>query len=68
MNIQPSNTFKNLPSDREVESRARALFQNACESADSYHTLRLGLARRKALNAGPARFAAWLWAPLAGGA
>ena len=68
MNTQSSNTFNSLPSDHDVESRTRALFKNACESADSYHTLRLGLARRKALNAGPARFAPWLWAPLAGGA
>lgn len=68
MNTQSSNTFNNLPSDHEVESRTRSLFKSACENADSYHTLRLGLARRKALNAGPARFASWLWAPLAGGA
>lgn len=68
MNVQPSNTFNNLPSDHDVESRARAVFKQACKGADSYHTLRLGLARRKALNAGPARLATWLWAPLAGGA
>jgi hypothetical protein len=68
MNAQSSSTITNLPSDHEVESRTRALFKSACENADSYHVLRLGLARRKALNAGPARFASWLWAPLAGGA
>jgi hypothetical protein len=68
MNIKPDNTINSLPSDHEVESRTRALFRGACENADSYHTLRLGLARRKALNAGPARMASWLWAPLVGGA
>lgn len=68
MSTQSSNTLNNLPNDHEVESRARAIFKNACEGSDSYHTLRLGLARRKALNAGRSRFATWLWAPLAGGA
>lgn len=68
MNTQSNNTINGLPNDREVESRARSVFKSACENADSYHTLRLGLARRKAVNAGPARLGSWLWAPLAGGA
>ena len=67
MSKMPENTFNGLPRDDEVESRARAIFQRACEGTDSYHALRLGLARRKALNAGP-HSSMRLWAPLAGGA
>lgn len=62
------NTLNDLPGDDEIASRARALFRTACEQADSYHTLRLGLARRKAVNAGPAHRAVKVWAPLAGAA
>ena len=51
-----------------MESRARAVFQTACENTDSYHALRLGLARRKALQSRATRSPARLWAPLAGGA
>lgn len=55
-----------LPTDAEVASRARAIFKAACEEADSYHTLRLGLARRKALHAGAGHRLAGFWAPIAG--
>jgi hypothetical protein len=60
------NTLNDLPNDDEIASRARAIFQTACEQADSYHTLRLGMARRKATNAGSAHAAIKVWAPLAG--
>ena len=63
-----NSEINNLQQDNEVESRARAIFKTACESADSYHTLRLGMARRKALNAGAAHVMARVWAPLASGA
>lgn len=66
MNEIPDKTINSLPTDAEVASRARAIFKTACEEADSYHTLRLGLARRKALNAGAGRRLAGFWAPLAG--
>lgn len=66
MNEMPGNTFNGLPSDGEVESRARVIFRSACENTDSYHALRLGLARRRATNAGAARSALRVWAPLAG--
>lgn len=60
-------TINDLPTDAEVISRARAIFKSACEEADSYHTLRLGLARRKALRAGGAGHRlAGFWAALAG--
>lgn len=62
------NTLNDLPDDDEVASRARAIFRTACEQADSYHTLRLGLARRKAVNAGSAHRGLKVWAPLAGAA
>ena len=68
MNEMPGNTFNGLPSDDKVESRARTIFKNACEKTDSYHALRLGLARRKATNAGTARSTLRVWAPLAGAA
>lgn len=55
-----------LPTDAEVASRARAIFKAACEEADSYHTLRLGLARRKALHGGAGHRLAGFWAPVAG--
>lgn len=66
MNTIHGNAINGLPENHEVESRARAIFRNACENADSYHTLRLGLARRKAVNAGAARSRVRIWAPLAG--
>lgn len=62
------NTLNDLPGDDEITARARTLFRTACEQADSYHTLRLGLARRKAVNAGSAHRALKVWAPLAGAA
>lgn len=62
MNV-PSES-KTLPGDAEVESRSRAIFRNACERTDSYHALRLGMARRKAAHVGAARPAARMWAPL----
>ncbi len=64
----PDQTFNDLPADAEVVSRARTIFRSACEDTDSYHALRLGLARRKALHAGAAHSALRLWAPLAGAA
>lgn len=66
MNEMPNNAFKDLPGDAEVESRARAIFKAACEEADSYHTLRLGLARRKALHAGARHSPLGLWASMTG--
>lgn len=68
MNMRNENTINELPCDDEVESRARAVFRTACENTDSYHALRLGLARRKALQTRATRSPARLWAPLAGGA
>lgn len=68
MNISSENKLEALPGDDEVASRARAIFRTACEQADSYHVLRLGLARRKAANAGPSHRALKVWAPLAGAA
>ena len=60
------NTFSSLHSDEEVIARARTIFKSACENTDSYHALRLGLARRKALNAGAGHRFGGLWAALAG--
>jgi hypothetical protein len=68
MNESHENTFNGLPGDAEVESHARAIFKAACEQTDSYHALRLGLARRKAANAGASHTALRVWAPLAGAA
>ncbi|MGH8165004.1 MAG: hypothetical protein ACREP1_11795, partial [Rhodanobacteraceae bacterium] len=55
-----------MPNDDEVIARARAVFGSACGNADSYHTLRLGLARRKALMAGATPRLAGFWAALGG--
>lgn len=66
MNDIPDKTINDLPTDAEVASRARAIFRTACEEADSYHTLRLGLARRKALHAGAGHRLGGFWASLAG--
>lgn len=68
MNKMSENACSGLPHDDEVEARARVIFRNACEGTDSYHALRLGLARRKALNAGSGHSAMRVWAPLAGAA
>lgn len=68
MNDVASKSINGLPHDDEVESRARAIFRDACASADSCHVQRLGQARRKALDAATARSPAWAWAPLAGAA
>ena len=68
MSKMHENTLNGLPGDDEIASRARAIFRTACEQADSYHTLRLGLARRKAANAHSAHGAFKVWAPLAGAA
>lgn len=68
MKTPMENTINELPHDGEVESRARSIFRNACENTDSYHALRLGLARRKALHGRTAHPGIRLWAPLAGGA
>lgn len=66
MNKQPESRIHSLPDTDAVAVRARGIFRTACENADSYHTLRLGLARRKALQSrrSPAR----VWAPLGGAA
>ena len=64
MNMQPENRINPLPNDDTLASRARGIFRTACENTDSYHALRLGLARRKALQA--TRSPARLWAPLGG--
>lgn len=66
MNTQPENRINQPPGDDAVAARARGIFRTACENADSYHTLRLGLARRKALQA--TRSPARMWAPLGGAA
>ncbi len=68
MNRVPENTISELPGDAEIESRARAIFKSACENTDSYHALRLGMARRKAAHVGAARPASRMWASLAGAA
>lgn len=68
MNAQQDSKINILPSNHEVESRARALLRTACENVDSYHALRLGLARRKALHAGPAGAFARSWTVWAGAA
>jgi hypothetical protein len=65
MNKLPENTIDALPGDAEIESRSRAIFKNACENTDSYHALRLGMARRKAAHVGAARVTSRVWAPLA---
>ena len=62
------NTPTALQGDDEVAARARAIFRTACEQTDSYHALRLGLARRKAMGAGTPHGALKVWAPLAGAA
>jgi hypothetical protein len=59
-------TFNGLPTDAEVVSRARAIFKTACDETDSYHVLRLGVARRKALDARADHRLAGFWASLAG--
>jgi hypothetical protein len=66
MNKLPENTIAALPGDAEIESRSRAIFRNACENTDSYHALRLGMARRKAVHVGAARVTSRVWAPMAG--
>jgi len=68
MNISSENQPGTLPGDDEVASRARAIFRTACEQADSYHALRLGLARRKAMNAASTHHALKMWGSLAGAA
>lgn len=68
MSKNPEHIFNDLPDDAEVTSRARAIFRSACEATDSYHALRLGLARRKALHAGAGHAVLRWWAPMAGAA
>ena len=68
MNVPSENNPNTLPGDAEIELRSRAIFRNACENTDSYHALRLGMARRKAVHAGAARPASRMWAPLASAA
>jgi hypothetical protein len=68
MNKLPENTIEGLPGDAEIESRSRAIFRNACENTDSYHALRLGMARRKAAHAGATRAMSRVWGPLASAA
>lgn len=68
MNGTAHRPLNGLPHDDEVESRARAIFRDACASVDSCHVQRLGLARRKALDVGTTRSPARAWAPLAGAA
>lgn len=64
----PNATQDVLATDDAVRARARAIFQRACAGTDSYHALRLGMARRRAINA--TAHPAWLriGAPLAGAA
>lgn len=62
----PDKTFNGLPADTEVVSRARAIFKTACDETDSYHALRLGAARRQALDAHAGHRLAGFWASLAG--
>ncbi|HEX7348896.1 MAG TPA: hypothetical protein VF264_04525 [Rhodanobacteraceae bacterium] len=61
-------THQPLPDDDAIRMQARAIFRRACEGTDSYHALRLGMARRRALSA--TGHPAWLriGAPLAGAA
>lgn len=66
MSISSQNQLNALPADDEVASRARTLFRTACEQTDSYHALRLGLARRKAIHAATTRRALKAWASFAG--
>lgn len=66
MNTQNEFRIDPPPGDDAVAARARSVFRTACENTDSYHALRLGLARRKALHA--TRSSARLWAPLGGAA
>lgn len=61
-----TNSINDLPRDDEVESRARGIFRDACRHVDSQYVLRLGQARRKALDAGPAHSPIRTWAPLGG--
>lgn len=68
MSSMPENKFNDLPSDIEVTTRARAIFRDACENTDSYHALRLGLARRKSVNSGAPRSMLRVWVPIAGAA
>ncbi|MGH8154780.1 MAG: hypothetical protein ACREP0_06020 [Rhodanobacteraceae bacterium] len=48
-------------------ARARAILHDACLATDSARAARLGLARRKALDASAAHSTTRVWAPLAGG-
>lgn len=66
MSKQTETRIHPLPGDDDVVSHARGIFRTACESTDSYHALRLGLARRKALQS--TRSPARVWAPLGGAA
>ncbi|WIG55950.1 MAG: hypothetical protein OJF61_001738 [Rhodanobacteraceae bacterium] len=68
MNISSENKLNALPGDDEVALRARAIFRTACEQTDSYHALRLGMARRKAVNAGSTHHAMKVWGSFAGAA
>lgn len=68
MNAANDKPASALPHDDAIASRARAIFRNACANTDSYHALRLGLARRKALHARTRHPGVHVWAPLAGGA
>lgn len=68
MSNTTQDTFNHLRSDAEIESRAHAIFHDACTATDSYHSLRLGHARRNALAAGRSHRAMKMWAPLAGAA
>ncbi|MDE2272537.1 MAG: hypothetical protein KGJ94_11240 [Xanthomonadaceae bacterium] len=68
MSNLPQADLHHLPDDAAIASRARAVFRDACEHADSYHALRLGLARRKSLNARGSHAAVRVWLPLAGAA
>lgn len=68
MNMPTGNSINHLQHDGDVESRARVVFHAACDNTDSYHALRLGAARRKALDCASARPSFRLWAPLAGAA
>ena len=56
------------PDDAAVAARARSVFANACEHADSYHVLRLGVARRAAATVGRTHSTLRIWAPLTGAA
>lgn len=68
MNISSENKPSALPGDDEVASRARAIFRTACEQSDSYHALRLGLARRKAMGTAATHRALKVWGSFAGAA